>query len=82
MRGVFTAYIGFLLFYLCAKELSEKKKKKEKTTLAKPRALRKGHLKGRAPPHRPRGRGGTEVYTSKLASTMAYDTTLSFSATY
>eukprot|EP00983_Pelagomonas_calceolata_P024592 774360-Pelagomonas_calceolata.AAC.1 len=27
-------------------------------------------LKGRAPPHTPRGRGCTEVYTSKLASTM------------
>eukprot|EP00983_Pelagomonas_calceolata_P018697 586564-Pelagomonas_calceolata.AAC.1 len=27
-------------------------------------------LKGRAPPHRPRGRASTEVYISKLAPTM------------
>eukprot|EP00983_Pelagomonas_calceolata_P084528 1156373-Pelagomonas_calceolata.AAC.1 len=41
-----------------------------------PRALRKGLLKGRASTHRPRGRGGTEVYTSKLASTMGPTTRL------
>eukprot|EP00983_Pelagomonas_calceolata_P118413 1160504-Pelagomonas_calceolata.AAC.2 len=35
-----------------------------------PRALREGHLKVRAPPHRSRGSGGTEVYISKFASTM------------
>eukprot|EP00983_Pelagomonas_calceolata_P033723 1056447-Pelagomonas_calceolata.AAC.1 len=46
--------------------LSEKERKKERLRLprARLRALRKGHLNGRAPPHRPRGRGGTEVYTS------------------
>eukprot|EP00983_Pelagomonas_calceolata_P066537 1149082-Pelagomonas_calceolata.AAC.2 len=28
-------------------------------------------LKGRAPPHRPRGRASTEIYSSKLAPTNA-----------
>eukprot|EP00983_Pelagomonas_calceolata_P116495 1160311-Pelagomonas_calceolata.AAC.8 len=41
-----------------------KKKRKDCACQVWPRALRKGHLKGRAPPHRPRGRGGSEVYTS------------------
>eukprot|EP00983_Pelagomonas_calceolata_P130489 1161688-Pelagomonas_calceolata.AAC.5 len=31
-------------------------------------------LKGRAPPHRPRGRASTEVYSSKLAPTMGLTT--------
>eukprot|EP00983_Pelagomonas_calceolata_P009100 295338-Pelagomonas_calceolata.AAC.1 len=50
-----------------ANKLVSKKRKKRKKDYACqvwPRALRKGYLKGRAPPHRPRGRGGTEVFTS------------------
>eukprot|EP00983_Pelagomonas_calceolata_P093885 1157823-Pelagomonas_calceolata.AAC.12 len=40
--------------------ISRKKEKKERLCLpGLARALRKGYLKGRAPPHRPRGRGGT-----------------------
>eukprot|EP00983_Pelagomonas_calceolata_P083215 1156115-Pelagomonas_calceolata.AAC.1 len=34
-------------------------------------------LKGRAPPHRPRGRASTKVYFSKLAPTMGPTTRLS-----
>eukprot|EP00983_Pelagomonas_calceolata_P076560 1153467-Pelagomonas_calceolata.AAC.2 len=34
-------------------------------------------LKGRAPPHRPRGSASTEVYSSKLAPTMGPTTQLS-----
>eukprot|EP00983_Pelagomonas_calceolata_P004873 159420-Pelagomonas_calceolata.AAC.1 len=34
-------------------------------------------LKGRAPPHRPRGRASTEVYSSKMAPTMGPTTQLS-----
>eukprot|EP00983_Pelagomonas_calceolata_P020831 655112-Pelagomonas_calceolata.AAC.1 len=45
-------------------------RKKDYACQVWPRALRKAHLKGRAPQHRSRGRGGTVVYTSKLASTM------------
>eukprot|EP00967_Tisochrysis_lutea_P055671 scaffold70103_cov15-Tisochrysis_lutea.AAC.1 len=45
-----------------------KRKEKNYACQVWPRALKKGHLKGRAPPHRPRGRGGTEVYTSKYVS--------------
>eukprot|EP00983_Pelagomonas_calceolata_P090893 1157475-Pelagomonas_calceolata.AAC.5 len=37
-------------------------------------------LKGRDPPHRPRGRGSTEVYTGKLAPTMGPTTRLSGSS--
>eukprot|EP00983_Pelagomonas_calceolata_P047860 1140824-Pelagomonas_calceolata.AAC.3 len=34
-------------------------------------------LKGRAPPHRPRGGASTEVYSSDLATTMGPTTRLS-----
>eukprot|EP00983_Pelagomonas_calceolata_P002046 68648-Pelagomonas_calceolata.AAC.1 len=57
-----------------------KKRKKRKTTLPSLAACIKERspvLKDRAPPHRPRGRGGTEFYTSKLASTMGPTTRLS-----
>eukprot|EP00983_Pelagomonas_calceolata_P095068 1157960-Pelagomonas_calceolata.AAC.7 len=37
--------------------LVRKKEKKDYACQVWPHALRKGHLKGRAPPHRPRGRG-------------------------
>eukprot|EP00983_Pelagomonas_calceolata_P052070 1142675-Pelagomonas_calceolata.AAC.3 len=55
-------------------------RKKERNTTACqvwPHVLRKGHLKGRAPPLRPRGRASTEVYSSKLAPTMGPTTRLS-----
>eukprot|EP00983_Pelagomonas_calceolata_P122167 1160882-Pelagomonas_calceolata.AAC.4 len=59
-----------------------KERKKDCACQVWPRAVRKGHLKRRAPPHRPRGRGGTEVYTSKLASTMGPTTRLSGSVVF
>eukprot|EP00983_Pelagomonas_calceolata_P064149 1147996-Pelagomonas_calceolata.AAC.7 len=36
-------------------EKEQKRKRKDYACQVWPRALRKGHLKGRAPPHRPRG---------------------------
>eukprot|EP00967_Tisochrysis_lutea_P080534 scaffold110633_cov21-Tisochrysis_lutea.AAC.2 len=46
------------------KPCQRKERKEDYACQVWPRALRKGPvLKGRAPPHRPRGRGGTEVYT-------------------
>eukprot|EP00983_Pelagomonas_calceolata_P086290 1156727-Pelagomonas_calceolata.AAC.1 len=52
-------------FISLLKKVEKEKKRKEKkrkyyACQVWPRALRKGQLKGRAPPHRPRGRGGTE----------------------
>eukprot|EP00983_Pelagomonas_calceolata_P121880 1160846-Pelagomonas_calceolata.AAC.2 len=55
-------------------------RKKERLRLPSPAACIKERspvLKGRAPPHRPRERASTEVYSSKLAPTMGPTTRLS-----
>eukprot|EP00983_Pelagomonas_calceolata_P048942 1141282-Pelagomonas_calceolata.AAC.1 len=61
---------------LCA----QKKEKKERLRLPSPAACIKERspvLKGRAPPHRPRERASTKVYSSKLAPTMGPTSRLS-----
>eukprot|EP00983_Pelagomonas_calceolata_P026566 833442-Pelagomonas_calceolata.AAC.1 len=49
----------------------EKEKRKGYACQVWPHASRKGHLKGRAALYTPRGRGGTEVYTSKFTSKLS-----------
>eukprot|EP00983_Pelagomonas_calceolata_P049556 1141553-Pelagomonas_calceolata.AAC.1 len=77
-QALYTCYITIHATFMYRSVLAriamkyKKNKEREKNCACQvwPRALRKGHLKGRTPPHRPRRRGGTDVYTSKLASTM------------
>eukprot|EP00983_Pelagomonas_calceolata_P102368 1158797-Pelagomonas_calceolata.AAC.14 len=57
-----------------------RKKEIERIHLPSPAACIKERspvLKGRAPPHRSRGRASTEVYSSKLAPTMGPTTRMS-----